>query len=228
MMVAPPAFDRGMERRQVVLAQRVLGNLGACCSRGRPRPRHSRRSAWRRRRCCRAHRGARPGSRARTLPPSPNPGTDLLRRLPPCDPSAHRARCRPSARRSSGCRWLRLRAQRRAMPVSTSDGSQLEASPSGIGKFGAEAVDDIEPEHHRDMQARFLDRDVLVGVGLARGGNIEQRADLAAREHVVVIRAASTGAGGLDRPRTAPAGRLSPRVSSGSAGPRLWRSMRGS
>ena len=49
----------------------------------------------------------------------------------------------------------------------------------GNRKDGAEAVDDVEAEDERDVQARLLDRDVLELVDHSGIGNEEQRAELA-------------------------------------------------
>ena len=69
--------------------------------------------------------------------------------------------------------------------------------PQWNGKFGAEAVNDVEPKHHRNVQARFLHRNALVGVGFLGRGDIEERADLPPGQHVVVVGAAGTWTGGL-------------------------------
>jgi len=47
------------------------------------------------------------------------------------------------------------------------------------------------------VKARLFDSDALEGIGLFRGDDIEERADLTFRQHVVVIGATSAGASGL-------------------------------
>src|SRR2546429_590360 len=64
-------------------------------------------------------------------------------------------------------------------------------------KFSAEAMDYIETKYERDVKARLFDCDALEGVGLLGGDDIEERADLTFRQHVVVIGATGAGAGGL-------------------------------
>src|SRR5579871_2192180 len=64
-------------------------------------------------------------------------------------------------------------------------------------KLGAESVNDIKTKNDGNMEARFFNGDVLKRVRFPGGDDIEERADLTLGEHVVVVSAACTGAGGL-------------------------------
>ena len=62
--------------------------------------------------------------------------------------------------------------------VSAAAGSQLAASASGTGKHGAMAVNHILPEEDGNVQARLLDRDVLVVIRGFGAHHVEHGADL--------------------------------------------------
>src|ERR1700724_543618 len=81
----------------------------SCCNPAQPPPHRTPRSAWRTPPSCLEHPDANPGSRARTPQPSLNPDTDLHQRLLRCAPNEHLARCPPSEKTSTECRWLKLR-----------------------------------------------------------------------------------------------------------------------
>ncbi len=149
--------EGGLERRQVHVAQGLLGDVDGVVVHARPPPRRRRRSAWRWTAGCRARSGRGPGSRA----PRPAAITSPRNTSSPA-PSATRPQRWSRAtstigRRSSGWPAAWLRPPPPAPCARPGLGSKLAARPAGSDSDGLEAVDDVGGEQQRDAQAQMLD-----------------------------------------------------------------------
>src|SRR6266404_4865009 len=71
------------------------------------------------------------------------------------------------------------------------------SKPERDWKCSAVAVNEVQTKNQRNMQTGILYRDLLQCVGFTRPGNIEQGADLALADHVLVVGAAGSWPSGL-------------------------------
>src|SRR2546430_7803808 len=69
--------------------------------------------------------------------------------------------------------------------------------PEWNRKFRSESVNHVQAKKNRYVQPGLFDSNALVGIDLTRGRDVEQRPHFAFADHVVIIRAAGSGASWL-------------------------------
>ena len=195
----------GRDRRGETAADRPRAAFARRCrprhNPGRRSPRHRRRNAWRVA-ATRARRGKIVALKAAHLGlgECAAPARDPRPRPRRSGPSADRARCRASARRSWRRRRPRPPRPPRAPSRAQSAGSKAQASPSGIGKDRAMAVHHIETEQQRNAEPRFLDRQASDSRDRARRPKVEQAADAAGADSAVDVAGERPGRSPCSRP----------------------------